>query len=440
MTFDPVSASLREKLARWYGRRRGAKKAGLHRQHALMSALKLPRPQYPTVHITGTNGKTSTAQMTAALLRAHGWRTGLYTSPHLHRVNERVQVDAEPIDDADLSELIDVVEQAAQTAAAGCGEEPTFFELMTALALLHFAQVGVDAAVIEVGIGGDTDATNVIGAPVAIIGSVGHDHADQLGTRLQDIAARKAGIIAESATVLSGPQDDVVDTVIAAHARRMDARLHRYGHDFSARLVRSSGGGQEVDICSPAGGPMRAWLSLLGEHHRVNAALAVAAAEAVMSIDPGVAAAALSQWSAPGRGEVVSRRFGVDVWLDGAHNAAASQAMVKTLHTRYGQHRVVAIVGMMSDKDTVSVLTTLSMVADRFISVSLPQARAADADTLTTIIASAGGSHMSAADLREAFALADGVASDDDVIVVTGSLYLVAAARQWLAEDGGRER
>jgi dihydrofolate synthase/folylpolyglutamate synthase len=383
MTYD-------EMLQRLVGLRRFGMRPGLD---GIRELLERARPAFagsPVVHVGGTNGKGSTAAMIEAGLRAGGRRTGLYTSPHLLRFTERIRIDGVEIS-RDL---------AAQIAEQifGLGGEHTFFEVATAMAFVAFASRSVDVAVLEVGLGGRLDATNVVERPaVAIVTSVGLDHVDVLGGTRAAIAREKAGIWKRGCPALFACEDEEAAAVLQAEAEQVGATpIERFGRDFDDRGLPP--------------------LALAGAHQRRNAALARRALER-MGVGEAAIAAGLGGVKWPGRME----RLSATVIVDAAHNEEGARALAAAWPEREGEWTLV--LGVVADKDARAIVETLVGKARRVIVTAPPSARALPAEELARLVPGA----RVAKDLREALAMA---AAAGEKVVVAGSIFLVGEARR----------
>ncbi|TAL11593.1 MAG: bifunctional folylpolyglutamate synthase/dihydrofolate synthase [Nitrospirae bacterium] len=407
-------------------------KPGLARIRALLGALGDPHRSFRSIHVGGTNGKGSTAAMIASVLGSRGSRTGLYTSPHLIDFTERIQVNGRPIPSDRVRAITEKVQLAADTCLS---EPPTFFEATTALAFAHFAEAAVDCAVIEVGLGGRFDATNVLMPLVSVITTIGLDHQEYLGTTLESIALEKAGIIKQGVPVVAGRLSPGPLSVIRREAVEREASCVALGADFDAH-------GEAPEHFS-YGGLQRRYDGLTcplpGRHQLDNAACALAALELVEACGVGVGEEAVRdglravRW--PGRLELVSQR--PDVWLDGAHNPQAADALaahLETLPTRrspFIKGRMILVVGMMRDKDRRGVLTRLAAVSgvSHLIVTGAAHPRAADPRELAGDCEGLGMSVAVRLTVAEAFAYARSLAGPDDTICVTGSLLVVGEAK-----------
>lgn len=418
-------------VERLFARRPPQPRRGLERIRPLVAALGHPHTAYRAVHVTGTNGKTTLARMTAAILTAHGRRTGCVTSPHLQDLSERVRVDGAPAHPDALLAALTRAEDLLDHVAAVTGTPVAFFEQLTAAQLAYLADAAVDVAVLEVGRGGQHDVTTVAGGDVAAIGTVGLDH-PELGATVAEVAAEKAGVIAAGATVVCGPQEPAAADVIGRVAAERGAALHRWGRDVAVS-TRATPGGQRLRAHSPGGLDLTVSLPLRGAHQSVNAALAIATAEAHLgSVDARLTADALAGFAAPGRLEVVSRPGGVPVWLDGAHNPEAMRALATALATARPAGGVVGVLAVRGDKDVAGLAAALVPVVDALIVAPSPCPPYAPIERLCAGARASGCAPSAAPDVVAALAEADRRADRDGLVAVTGSLPAVGAIRDHL--------
>jgi dihydrofolate synthase/folylpolyglutamate synthase len=383
-----------------------------------------PQDQQPTVHLTGTNGKGSVARMVTALLGAHDLAVGTYTSPHLEAVNERISRNGEAIsDDALAGVLSDLagIEPLLDRA-------PSYFELLTAAAFRWFSDEAVAAAVVEVGLLGRWDATNVVDGIVAVLTNVGHDHTDGQGDWRRRIAEEKAGIVKEGSTfVLGETAPDLADIFAATPAEQVWRRDAEFGCRSNVLAV----GGRLLDLWTPGGEYAEVFLSLHGPHQGDNAAIALASAEAFFGrpLEADLVADALGSVRNPGRFEVVQRD--PLLILDGAHNRegaiAAADALAEGFAIAGDTHLVV---GVLQGRDPRELLEILAAADAARVVCCTPQSpRALPAADLANIVTEIGGHVEIVDDVDDALAVALGAAVDDDLVLVTGSLYTVGAAR-----------
>ena len=404
----------------------------LERARRLVEAMGDPQRAYPIVHITGTNGKGSTARTVTALLAAAGLSVGTYTSPDLERVNERLAWNGEPISDGAFAEVLEAVMALEELT----GDRPSRFELLTAAAYRWFADLAVDVGVVEVGLGGRWDATNVADATVAVVTNVALDHAEVLGPTLADIAAEKAGIVKEAATLVLGETDPQLAAVFRATGA---ARVWERGRHFASSHGRVAHGGRLWDLRTPGGEIEDLYLPLHGAHQGENAAAALAAAEAFLGgpLDEDLVSEAFAGVRLPGRMEVCARR--PLVILAGAHNPAGARSVAATLAEEFGRAAAdVAVVGLLRGRDPAEMLSALGLDrragegARLVVACPPPSPRAIPAVEVAAAAAALGFDTEVAASPAEAVERALGAAAPDDLVLVTGSLYLVGAARTWL--------
>lgn len=408
-----------------YGLERHGIKPGLERISALLAALGNPQGSFKAVHVAGTNGKGSVSAMTASVLDTAGFKTGLYTSPHLSRFNERILVAGKPITDGELRDRTREVKAALKKAGL---EGTTFFEFTTALAFLHFKKNKVDFAVVETGMGGRYDATNLVMPMVSVITNIGLDHTAWLGSTIKDIAREKAGIIKPGVPTVTGETGRAALSVIRASAKKAGSPLYVSGRDFFAEGTASS-------FCYSGlqGGLAGLKLGLLGPHQVRNAACALAAAEALRSFGVSIPAAAirkgLRQANWPGRFETVSKRPAVI--LDGAHNPAGARALKEALST-VKRRRLILVIGIMSDKEVGGILKELVSLSDHVILTRPEGKRSAELPVLERAASRYGKLVAGTDNVVDACKMALSIASPRDAICVTGSLFTVGEAREFL--------
>ena len=401
-------------------------KPGLGRTRALLAALGDPHKALRFVHVAGTNGKGSTAAMLDSCLRAAGYKTGLFTSPYINRFNERVQVDGVPIPDGDLVRLVERV----QPAAAAMADTPTEFEFITALGMLWFAEQRCDIVVLEVGLGGALDSTNVIDPPeCAVITALGLDHVKELGPTLADIAAAKAGIIKPGSPAVSYGGAPEADRVIAAAARACGAPLTVV--DFTRLRLRGAGlDGQTFDFDGLAG----LTLPLLAGYQPRNAAVAVTALRALRARGWDIPDEAIRRGLAsvrwPGRFELLRRS--PPFLLDGSHNAHGMRATADSLRSLFPGQKFVFLVSIMADKDADEMLRLLLPLAKAFVTVTAPSPRAIPAADLAARIEALGGRAEPAASIPAAVERAAALAAGGPAAAL-GTLYFSGEVRQAVA-------
>ncbi|WP_191841307.1 bifunctional folylpolyglutamate synthase/dihydrofolate synthase [Catellatospora chokoriensis] len=415
----------------------------LGRIEELLDVLGSPQRAYPSIHLTGTNGKTSTARMIDSLLRAHGLHTGRYTSPHLETVRERISLDGQPVDEERFTAVYAEVGPLAELIDARSDEPLTYFDMTTALAFATFADAPVDVAVVEVGLGGAEDATNVIQAGVAVITPIGLDHTEWLGDTIADIALAKSGIVHEGATLICALQPEEAMEPILERCAEVGATVAREGSEFGVIERNVALGGQVLTLQGLGGVYDEIFLPLHGAHQAQNAALALAAVEAFLGagkdrqLEVELVREGFSSSSSPGRLERV--RNAPTVLVDAAHNPHGMAATVAALTEEFSFRRLVAVVGMLGDKDAAGVLDLLEPVVDELVCTRNSSPRALPAEELAEIAYEIFGEdrvhvHPELPDAIEAaVTLAE---SDIDAgisgvgVLITGSVVTVADARK----------
>jgi dihydrofolate synthase/folylpolyglutamate synthase len=414
----------------------------LDRIAALVDLLGMPQRSYPVLHIAGTNGKTSVARMLDALLRGTGLRVGRYTSPHLQRVTERISLYGAPIDPERYVEAYQDIERYVAMVDAGSQIPMSTFEVLTGMAFATFADTPVDAAVVEAGLGGSWDATNVADATVAAITPVAVDHVNYLGSDIAGIAAEKAGIIKPGSVVVLAAQLPEVARVIAARSAAVGATVAREGMEFGVLHRDIVAGGQQLRLQGLGGLYDEIFLPLHGEHQSRNAVLALAAAEAFFgaagrrSLDVDAVRDAFATVTAPGRLERV--RAAPPVLLDGAHNPHGARALAAALREEFAFRRLLAVVGVMRDKDVAGILAELAPVVDEVVITAGSSGRAMEVDELAAVAREVVGQQRLRVEPRLPEAIEAAIASAEEVapgqdrsagVVITGSVAMVGEAR-----------
>ena len=395
----------------------------------ILDALGNPQQSYRCIHVAGTNGKGSVASMLASILHVSGFRTGLYTSPHLVRFNERIRVDDQPVSDDRVVEAYHAVKRVQPEP-----REPTFFEFATAMALYEFGRRQVDWAVIETGMGGRLDATNVVHPEAAVITNVSLEHREYLGNTIFDIASEKAGILKEKVPAVTGIQQKSGREALQQIADAKSAPVYRYGRDFRTR-IQSSG---EFTYF----GLDHTWRNLrtrlIGAHQIKNAALALATCEILArrsaAIGPESIAAGLLQTRWPGRLELVSE-FPY-VLLDGAHNLNAARVLSNHLSTQIRGKNIILVVGILDDKPYRAMLRALVPASQRVIVTRPKINRALPTEALAAVVATLNPQFSEIQDVAEAVHAAVESAGPGDAVCVAGSLYVVGEARETLGKMG----
>ncbi len=409
---------------------------------ALCELLGDPQRSYPVIHLTGTNGKTSTARMIERLLREHNLRTGRFTSPHLHVLNERISIDGRPISDEALADTWDEVAPLVAMVdgqLATKGEVPlTYFEVVTVLAYAAFADTPVDVAVVEVGLGGTWDATNVADATVAVVTPISLDHTEMLGDRVEDIAEEKAGIFTEGGFVVMAQQPVDAAEVLLRRAVESGSTIAREGLEFGVVRREVAVGGQQVTVKGLAGEYDELLLPLHGPHQAHNLVVAMAAVEAFLGngtqrLDPAVVVEALEDVTSPGRLEVV--RPSPAVVVDAAHNVGGMEALVTALDEAFGFRHLVGVVGVLAGKDAEAMLGVLEPVLDEIVVTRSTSPRAVPVYELAELAREVfGEERVHEVDrLDDALVLAVNTAESETDhgagVLVTGSVTVAAEAR-----------
>lgn len=405
---------------------------GLMRIQRLLALMDNPERRYKTIHVTGSNGKGSTTAMITAILTAAGIKTGMYTSPHLAHYTERITVGGEQITPGAFAQAVEHTRQFVDEMIAGGGEHPTEFEVITAAAFYYFAKAGVEYAVIEVGLGGLLDSTNVIKPEVSVITNISLEHTDRCGDTIEAIASHKAGIIKHGVPLVTAADGNAL-RVIEQTAAVNEAEVLRLGKEFVCLPAGTNPDGQQIiwQQGEERLGPLT--VKLLGRHQVDNAALAVMAAKVLARQDIRINAAAIRQGLAavfwPGRFEIIT---GNPLFIiDGAHNPAGAEVLRQALDEYFPQKNITFILGILNDKDQQAVIRALLRPGDRVIAVAPQSDRATDPAALLQVIHNiCAVSASAAALLPDAIAKAAAYAGPDGLVCVTGSLYLIGPARE----------
>ncbi|HVW18545.1 MAG TPA: cyanophycin synthetase [Solirubrobacteraceae bacterium] len=390
---------------RWLlGRELFGMRFGLERMRELLAALGDPQERFASVHVVGTNGKSSTVRMTAAILRRHGLRVGAYLSPHLVSFAERIRVDDADLAPERLAACVERVARVAERLDAGDDDHVTQFEALTAAALSELAEQRVDAAVIEAGLGGRLDATNVLPSRVQVLTNVGLEHTRWLGSTVREIATEKLDVVRPGGTLVLGP-DPAPDAL-----------------DVARRVAAERGATLLVAPLAPA----EPYAALLPAYQRRNFAVAIAAARAFLGeLDEGAVADAAAHAAVPGRLQVVDEQL----VLDGAHNAAGLEALAQALPELAGERPVVGVVSILDDKDTEAMLRTLLEACEQIVFCRIANPRALSPAALASLAVELGaprGSVHIEDGARAAVDLARTLAGPDGIVLATGSFYLLA--------------
>ncbi len=416
-------------LERLYQRRQFGIKLGLEPVQRMCELLGHPEQQYGVIHVAGTNGKGSVCAAIASILQAAGLRVGLYTSPHLVRFNERFRVNGASLSDAELVKALEACEQAADTVHDEQGHEATFFEITTVLAFECFRRAGVKIAVIETGLGGRLDATNVVNPLVSVITSIAEDHAVHLGDTLEAIAGEKAGIIKQGRPVVSAPQDESAERVLRDVAASRSAPFSAAAEAVELQRISGDLRGQKVRFETTSGLSGTAQYPLLGDHQLENLGVAIAASEQLFDLlgvplEADVVKRGVAQVQWCGRFQLLKED--PIVIADAAHNPAGADALLSTLK-RNGIKHAGVVLGMCDDKDAEGVVRRLAGVASRAWVVPIPNERSMPGEKLVHLVSSfdvnaEAMSLDSGLEAAEAWARESGLP-----IVITGSIFLLGA-------------
>ncbi|MEV5560044.1 folylpolyglutamate synthase/dihydrofolate synthase family protein [Nonomuraea wenchangensis] len=416
----------------------------LDRIAALLDLLGSPQRAYPVIHIAGTNGKTSTARLTEALLKERNLRVGRFTSPHLVSMRERITVDGEPLSEERFAQVYEEIIPYVELADSQ-GRRIQFFELLTAMAFAAFADTPVDVAVIETGMGGSWDATNVADGTVCVITPISLDHTDRLGPDIPSIAGEKAGIIKPGATAILAQQELAAAEVLMRRSAEVGAVVAREGLEFGVMSREVAIGGQLLTLRGLKGVYDEVYLPLYGAHQAGNAACALAAVEALTGgddpLDVDLVRQAFAQASSPGRMEVVRRT--PTVVIDAAHNPGGMQATLEGLHEAFDFAKVICVVAVMRDKDVEGLLELLEPIVDEIIVTRNSSPRSLTADELAALAEPIFGEERVHVEDRLDDAIDKGIGIADAEgefsgtgVLITGSVVTAGDARRLLKADG----
>lgn len=428
-----------------YGLQKYGIKLGLDNTIRLLSLLRNPQESFKAIHVAGTNGKGSTSAMMASVLRAAGFRTGLFTSPHLVSFTERIKVDDEEIKEAEVIELTDEIKEIINSSQ--CSEfNPTFFEFVTAMAFLYFRRKGIEWAVIETGMGGRLDATNILLPEVSVITNISLDHKEFLGQTLKEVAAEKAGIIKHGIPVVSSSQDGEAMDVIKDKVSSEGIVLHEYGRDFVSLLRGSDIQGITFDY-KGKNSLDGLYVPLCGIHQMENASVAIKAIELIMereSIYPDSIRQGLANTEWHGRLELI-RKPGkkYDILIDGAHNPSAAGRLSEALKSYFAPqyNRIILIFGIMSDKDIKGIMEPLLPIGSEIIVTAPDYGRSASPEKLAETARSLGFKPVAVNSVKDALDTAvkraeNSAVADSHLIVITGSFYTIGEAKTILGQKG----
>ncbi|MEW6553556.1 MAG: folylpolyglutamate synthase/dihydrofolate synthase family protein [Actinomycetota bacterium] len=411
-------------------------KPSLDRIRLLCSKLGEPQLEFPSIHITGTNGKTSTARMISSILEVSGKKVARYTSPHMQSVTERICINGRPVPERDFAALLERIIPQVEETDAETGDPLSYFEVTTAMAFVHFAALKVDVGVIEVGLGGRWDATTLVDSHLQVITGVALDHVAELGGTLEKIACEKAGIIKEDSYVISAVSDPAALEVISRTCDEKGSTLRLFGRDFQLLYNLTYGLetgriGQAVGIQGLLREYPELFVPLLGEHQAMNAACAVAACEtyagSLSALSSTEVEAGMKRVKSPGRLEVVS--LDPLVLLDGAHNPDGASRLAHVISNDLDYDDLILVVGILEDKDARNMLELLLPLASTAVVTQSADERAMPAHALAALVKEMGHDCVVVEDVAEAVKFARTMATVSDMVCVTGSLYTVGEAR-----------
>ena len=416
--------------------RYNAQNFDLDRMRTLLRKLNNPQDKFRSVHIAGTKGKGSTCAMIASMLQANGYKVGLYTSPHLNDIRERIQINGHMISHADFARIVKQIEPLVNKSRP----VPTYFDVLTAVAFQYFAEHKVDIGVIETGLGGRLDSTNVLKPEVTAITSISKDHMQQLGYTLPKIAEEKAGIFKPGVPALTVQQPPEVESVLQRSAEKVGAPFDVCGKsiEFSYRFESSRMLGPHNRICltTPNSKFEHLAVPLLGEHQAINCGLALSVIDRLktrgLALNDSRSMEGLAKTNIPGRMEMISQIPRIIV--DGAHNAASLDAMMRAIGQHVPYDSMVVIFGCCADKDVSGMLDRITSGADKVIFTKVNNIRTANPDELAAAYVEQYGKMAQVArSLQDALDIANRAVTKEDLICITGSFYLVGEAKKLIA-------
>lgn len=402
---------------------------GMSRIERLLELMQQPQRRFKTIHVTGTNGKGSTTAMLSAILTASGIKTGMYISPHLVDYPERMVVNGQEITKEEFSQAIHYTSKFVEQMLAEGFEQPTEFEVITAAAFYYFAAVGVEYAVIEVGLGGLLDSTNVVIPEISVITNVTLEHTDRCGSTIAEVARHKAGIIKDGVPVVTAAKGEALE-LIKRTAAEKDAKVYSKEEHFFSQFKGLANGKQQVAIDAGALGQLEADLNLIGGHQLENSAVAVTSALILGAVDPRITPSAIKnaldivRW--PGRFEIISGE--PVIIIDGAHNPDGARVLRQNLDQLFPGREITFALGILRDKDVAGIIRELIRTIDTVVTVQPLSYRAATPEEIAREIEA---HHVeAAAAIDSGIERAKELAGSDGVVCVAGSLYLIGEARQ----------
>lgn len=420
-------------------------KLGLEKISLILSAVGSPHKDFRAFHIAGTNGKGSVSAMIASMLRAYGYKVGLFTSPHLVSFTERITINGVQITETEVVQLTQEVKSVIDSLNV---ETPTFFEFVTAMAYLYFSRKGIDWGVIEVGMGGRLDCTNVIIPAASVITNINYDHKEFLGETLTAIAGEKAGIIKSGVPVISSSQEKEAEAVLIKTSEEKSSPLYMYGKDFYGIMKKSNINGVIFDYIDQKFSKIPdLFTPLAGDYQLINASVAVKAVSVVLNqsvvneIEKLKTGLSSTKWR--GRLEIVSKD--PLIIIDGAHNPDAAENLAIFLKKEFSQYKIILVTGIMSDKDILGILRPLMPLCKEIIFTSPNYGRAAAPQTLSDMALKEGFHSRTAPSVREALKMAvetaksfeqeaEKLSSGKPLILITGSFYTIGEAMEAFGE------
>lgn len=416
------------------GLSRRALRPSLDRITTLCKYLGDPQLGLDVIHVTGTNGKTSTTRMIDSLMLTKGFTTGLLTSPHLSVLNERININTELVDDNDLENTLSLIKNLEEQSDAIQADLPSYFEIMVAAGFYEMSSHGTNVGIVEVGMGGLFDATNICESKVSVITNVALDHIAYLGDNTHDIALEKSGIIKDNTTVVIGDADEEIVSLLKHVALEKNSRAYAFGEDFQLLKNDQAVGGRLLTLQTPYGYYEDVFLPLLGEHQGVNALVALVAAESYVDDCFGdeIIREAYDKASSPGRMEIISRQ--PLIMLDGAHNVAGAQVLAQALSEEFIAPRRIFVLGLTKEKNAEAMLNALGIDdEDIIIACEADSNKAMAAESIVDAGKKMGFENISTRKSSlDAIEFAQSIALDDDHIIVTGSLYVVGEVRKFI--------
>ena len=409
-----------------------ASKPSLHRIEALCEVLDHPERTVPAIHVTGTNGKTSTARITSSLLTAAGLSVGTYTSPHLESIRERIALNGEPISEDVFGEVFDHLMPILQLVENKLGEQVSFFELLTAMFFLWTAESGIDVAVVEVGLGGRWDATNVMDAPVSVITNVGLDHTGLMGKNRTSIAREKSGIVKPAATLVSAERDPSIIKVIEEEISEFEVTTSFIDREWHLLENRVALGGRYFSMKSSGTAYEGLFVPLHGAHQGINAGTAVEAVTRFLparTLEEELIIEGLASAAVPGRIETLRPKGRATVVMDVAHNPDGLSALVSALIEEFAFERIHFVLGILGDKDFTGMLTELTRVP---CTVYVTEPNGVKAVPPVELSKAAAGIGLDALQVDDPFAASQRaieMAEPDELVCITGSHYVVGEVR-----------